>query len=294
MTNLNWLIKLAEISGIGGIALAVFLILFREILRKNIFPTLKKEDAYKLLVLIAMLVWTIAVIGIGAWLYTYSRIRTDEGLDKFGIAHNKPTDTISLDEEGVNRMYPSNGKCQELFLNLERGAINGISAESNQQEIKEVLPCYTGVTENGSVYNEGGGVFYLNHDFYIYTLKHYMEFRKRFDGKMTDEIFGKTRGQIEALYGKPLASVEGSVLYTTGYGCLVFEFASFRLTNIKIFRKDNCAELHSSFVSFKDDGTVRMREKDGVEFTTSVCKGLSMDEIRAMKLPATKCKPIEP
>jgi len=56
-----------QIAGIGGLALGVFLLLFRELLRKSIFPTLKKEDGYRLLRLIALLVWTVALVGIGAW-----------------------------------------------------------------------------------------------------------------------------------------------------------------------------------------------------------------------------------
>jgi hypothetical protein len=58
---------LGQILGIAGVALGVFFLLFREIIRKAIFPTLKKDDAYKLLRLISVLIWSVAVIGIGAW-----------------------------------------------------------------------------------------------------------------------------------------------------------------------------------------------------------------------------------
>ena len=58
-----------EVAGIGGLALGVFLILFRDIIRKNIFPKLPPEEAYRLLRLITGAVWSIAVIGIGAWAY---------------------------------------------------------------------------------------------------------------------------------------------------------------------------------------------------------------------------------
>jgi hypothetical protein len=58
-----------QIAGIGGISLGVFLLLFREIISKSIFPTLKKDHAYRLLFLIAVLVWSVAVIGIGAWVW---------------------------------------------------------------------------------------------------------------------------------------------------------------------------------------------------------------------------------
>ncbi len=59
-----------QIAGIGGLALVTFLILFRDIIRKKIFPTLKKEDAYRLLRLIAILISIITIIGIGAWVWS--------------------------------------------------------------------------------------------------------------------------------------------------------------------------------------------------------------------------------
>ena len=36
-----------KIAGIGGLALGVMLLLFRDLIRKSIFPTLKKDDAYR-------------------------------------------------------------------------------------------------------------------------------------------------------------------------------------------------------------------------------------------------------
>ena len=50
-----------KIAGIGGLALGVMLLLFRDLIRKSIFPTLKKDDAYRLLRLITVLVWSVAI-----------------------------------------------------------------------------------------------------------------------------------------------------------------------------------------------------------------------------------------
>jgi hypothetical protein len=38
-----------QVAGIGGLALGVFLLLFRDIIRKNIFPKLPPVEAYRLL-----------------------------------------------------------------------------------------------------------------------------------------------------------------------------------------------------------------------------------------------------
>ena len=60
---------LGQISGIGGIALGVFFLLYRDLIRKSIFPKLNKADAYRLLRLISVLIWSVAVIGIAAWVW---------------------------------------------------------------------------------------------------------------------------------------------------------------------------------------------------------------------------------
>jgi hypothetical protein len=59
-----------QVAGIGGLALGVFLLLFRDIIRKNIFPKLPPAEAYRLLRLITVAVWSVAIVGIAAWVYT--------------------------------------------------------------------------------------------------------------------------------------------------------------------------------------------------------------------------------
>jgi hypothetical protein len=59
-----------QVAGIGGLALGVFLLLFRDIIRKNIFPELPPAEAYRLLRLITGAVWSVAIVGIAAWVYT--------------------------------------------------------------------------------------------------------------------------------------------------------------------------------------------------------------------------------
>jgi len=59
-----------QIAGIGGVALGVFLLLFRELIRKAILPRLPAREASRFLTLIAVLVWSVALAGIGAWVWT--------------------------------------------------------------------------------------------------------------------------------------------------------------------------------------------------------------------------------
>src|SRR5690348_13692445 len=67
-----------QVAGIGGIAIGAFLFLFRDIIRKNIFPNLTKDQAYNLLRLISFLVWSVAIAGIIAWVLTYTITSADK------------------------------------------------------------------------------------------------------------------------------------------------------------------------------------------------------------------------
>jgi hypothetical protein len=59
-------LKMVGVAGIGGVALAVVLYVFRDIIGKPLYPLLTKEQAYKLLNRIVILVFIIGVLGIGA------------------------------------------------------------------------------------------------------------------------------------------------------------------------------------------------------------------------------------
>ncbi|MDM8553842.1 hypothetical protein QUF75_03835 [Desulfococcaceae bacterium HSG7] len=82
---------MGQIAGIGGISLGVFLLLFREVIKKNIFPSLKKDHAFSLLRLLLILVWSIAVIGIGAWVFTKLYMHKNSKEEKIvSSIENKP------------------------------------------------------------------------------------------------------------------------------------------------------------------------------------------------------------
>jgi hypothetical protein len=54
-----------QVAGIGGLGLGVFLLLFRDVIRKNIFPKFRDEQlAYRLLRLVVILVWSVAIVGL--------------------------------------------------------------------------------------------------------------------------------------------------------------------------------------------------------------------------------------
>ncbi len=66
-----------QVAGIGGLGLGVFLYLFREIIRKNIFANLGKEYSYRLLRQISYLVWSVGIVGMLIWLYVETITQQD-------------------------------------------------------------------------------------------------------------------------------------------------------------------------------------------------------------------------
>lgn len=58
-----------QAAGIGGLALGVFLLIAKELIRKAIFSSLTKQQSSKVILILAFMAWTTALTGIGAWTY---------------------------------------------------------------------------------------------------------------------------------------------------------------------------------------------------------------------------------
>jgi hypothetical protein len=66
-SDLNLFKTLGKISGIGGIAFGVLIVIFGGFLRKTIFPNLSTDQAYNILKLLLLLTFAAAVIGVIVW-----------------------------------------------------------------------------------------------------------------------------------------------------------------------------------------------------------------------------------
>jgi hypothetical protein len=80
--DLQILKTFGQIAGVAGLSLGVLLVVSRDIIRKRIFPNLTQEHAYRLLRLVVILVWSMAVLGIAAWAYSdHQQSRTKTKLE---------------------------------------------------------------------------------------------------------------------------------------------------------------------------------------------------------------------
>ncbi len=60
----------AQVAGIGGISLGVLLLVYKDMLSEKFLSKLTKKHSFELLRLMLILVWSVAIFGIGVWAYT--------------------------------------------------------------------------------------------------------------------------------------------------------------------------------------------------------------------------------
>lgn len=140
-----------------------------------------------------------------------------KALDSFSTLQKSETDVVS-----------TSSNCDNLFFDPKKGTMSGILPTASMQEIMQQLPCYTGSTEEGGTFNCGGGVFFLDHDFFFYSHRDYIEVRSGFD--KTDvayNLLGNTRKYVENTFGKPDKKFDSNTyLYKMEYGTLRIEFTN--------------------------------------------------------------------
>jgi hypothetical protein len=65
---------LAGAAGLAGISIGFVLLIFRNIIKKNIFPKLSPERSYGILRLIIQLTFAVGIFGVGAWVIDRSHM----------------------------------------------------------------------------------------------------------------------------------------------------------------------------------------------------------------------------
>ena len=100
------LATLGQLAGVGGIALGVLLLVFRDVIRKNVFSKLTKRQSYNLLRLILVLVWSIALLGVVTWAYGSLVVPQSESKQSVGLTDLGVQSVLSRERGNI-------GKCLE-------------------------------------------------------------------------------------------------------------------------------------------------------------------------------------
>ena len=113
-----------KIAGIAGISLGVFVVLFREVIRKNIFPTLDENSAFIIILLFMVFIWSLSIFSISQY-YRYRQGSTQLTVYVHGA---KGKQDIVLE---------NTGKLVIDFDNDRRVAMIGQNGRTNFGEIPE-------------------------------------------------------------------------------------------------------------------------------------------------------------
>lgn len=133
--NAELLEKLGQIAGIGGLSIGLLLLVFRQIIAKNFFPNLTKEQAYKIIQLIIILSFTTAIIGMIGWFYLENKKTTqnDEVVKNIFFISN---DEFSLLVSGNGTMKKAKS---ELIVELDDILIRLDTVKNDNYAIKELI-----------------------------------------------------------------------------------------------------------------------------------------------------------
>jgi hypothetical protein len=156
------ILKAAQIAGIGGIALGVLLLLFRDVIRKNIFPMLGQTQAYRLIKLIVLLTFVIAMLGLGAWVYVQTK-SADDALADFPAQSPEPTINSHLrliDDEKYDEAYL--GLSQEARSRIQKDLFVSTFATQRKPFGKPISRIPYGVTTSRQVPGEAKGAFFVS------------------------------------------------------------------------------------------------------------------------------------
>jgi hypothetical protein len=80
--------------------------------------------------------------------------------------------------------------------------------------------------------------FYINHDFYFYTYKDYIEVRKGFKGTMSVNLLGKSEEEVMRSMGRKPDYREGkSLFYSSDLGVIELQLGTGGVSEIRSWAK---------------------------------------------------------
>jgi len=123
-----------EIAGIGGLLLGIFLLLFKGVIRKRVFPSLTKVQSGRLYRSLLMLPWAIAFVGISCWIFSQV------------LAHDLNSTAVSSDSLPI------------VFLDRDFP----IAFENSRDKAREVLGAPQEITDAWDGYSSDGLKIYYS------------------------------------------------------------------------------------------------------------------------------------
>jgi hypothetical protein len=129
--------------------------------------------------------------------------------------------------------------CPAFYVDILNGTVNSIKPDYTLGEIKQKLPCYTSVEEEGTASPCGAGVFFKDRDINFYTQRDYIEIGEKFKGKLSIPLLGASRTSLFKWLGNPKLKDDKWDAYQMAYGTLVLHYnATGKVRLIQFSTKD--------------------------------------------------------
>lgn len=142
-------------------------------------------------------------------------------------------------------------KCRPLVVDVRKGTVNGLGPGAPLAKVKKTLPCFTGGSPEGDLYNYGGGSFYLDHNAFFYTYLRFTEIRAPFNGTLSIPVFDRSREALLAELrpqgtpqGRPNWGTANDEFVTMDWGCLQLTFHRDRVTQFRFYTRP-CGDLYN-------------------------------------------------
>jgi hypothetical protein len=131
-----------KIAGLAGLSLGLFLLLFRAVINKNIFPSLNRSQAYSIIRLFMFFTWSIAIIGMFVWAYNEA-VNSKETASSSTTSINGPVVSGVAGNVSIEYKYHSEPTIDLPIIDLRFPPNNGneklYGATLNDEKINELI-----------------------------------------------------------------------------------------------------------------------------------------------------------
>ena len=124
-------------------------------------------------------------------------------------------------------------KCDEFYIDILDGRVNGLRPDFTMGQIKTKLPCFTSSDPEGSSSSKcGGTVFFADKGVYFYTDRDYIEIKEGYKGKISLPVLGADRKSLFKWLGNPSLKDDTWDAFETKYGNLVLHYNKLNKVNL--------------------------------------------------------------
>lgn len=143
----------------------------------------------------------------------------------------------------VNAQLVKKNDCGVIAVDIYKGWINEVKPNSDPEQIKANLPCYT-LFENESNENKcGGGIYYADKDFKFFIQRDYLVIGEKFKGKLSIPLLGAKQDDLFPWLGNPKLKDANWEAYQMSYGILIVYYNAKKLVNKIIISTKSVDEI---------------------------------------------------